>query len=148
LACSYGGRRPLVADISERDAVVAIVAHLELPTESPPIARARSPACGSTCVGNGSGRGGARVLADGSVLVAGGWNAGALWTAERYEYTEPSQLGEPCSLPVDCASTFCVDGVCCDTECTGILRIARRPRAVAKPRGHGHGGASVIPRRP
>ena len=38
-----GGRRAIVADISERDVVVAILAHLGLPTEAPPIARARSP---------------------------------------------------------------------------------------------------------
>ena len=34
----------VVADISERDVVVAILAHLGLPTEAPPTARARSPA--------------------------------------------------------------------------------------------------------
>jgi hypothetical protein len=43
LACPCGGRRAIVADISERDVVVAILAHLGLPTEAPPIARARSP---------------------------------------------------------------------------------------------------------
>jgi hypothetical protein len=44
LACPCGGRRAIVADISEREVVVAILAHLELPTEAPPMARARSPA--------------------------------------------------------------------------------------------------------
>jgi hypothetical protein len=43
LDCSCGGRRAIVGDISERDVVVAILAHLKLPTEAPPIARARSP---------------------------------------------------------------------------------------------------------
>jgi hypothetical protein len=43
LACPCGGRRYIVADIIERDVVVAILAHLGLPTEPPPIARARSP---------------------------------------------------------------------------------------------------------
>jgi hypothetical protein len=33
-----------VAEISERNVVVAIVAHLKLPTEALPLARARSPA--------------------------------------------------------------------------------------------------------
>jgi hypothetical protein len=33
-----------VADISEREVIVALLAHLALPTEAPPIARARSPA--------------------------------------------------------------------------------------------------------
>ena len=43
LACPCGGRRAIVADLSERDVVVAILAHLGLPTEAPPLARARSP---------------------------------------------------------------------------------------------------------
>lgn len=37
-------RTTKLADISERDIVVAILAQLELPTEAPLIARARSPA--------------------------------------------------------------------------------------------------------
>jgi hypothetical protein len=40
-ACPCGGRRAIVSDISEREVIVAILAHLELPTEAPP--RARSP---------------------------------------------------------------------------------------------------------
>ena len=43
LACPCGGRRAIVADISDREVVVAILAHLGLPTEAPPLARARSP---------------------------------------------------------------------------------------------------------
>ncbi|XYI02126.1 hypothetical protein ACMHYB_21055 [Sorangium sp. So ce1128] len=45
LACPCGGRRRLVADISEREVIVAILKHLGLPSEPPPIARARSPNC-------------------------------------------------------------------------------------------------------
>jgi hypothetical protein len=44
LACPCGGRRAIVADISDRNVVVAILAHLGLPTEAPPIARAQRPA--------------------------------------------------------------------------------------------------------
>jgi hypothetical protein len=44
LACRCGGRRAIVGEISEREVVVAILAHLGLPTEAPPMARARSPA--------------------------------------------------------------------------------------------------------
>ena len=44
LACPCGGRRVIVSDISEREVIVAILAHLGLPTEAPPVARARSPA--------------------------------------------------------------------------------------------------------
>jgi Rhodopirellula transposase DDE domain len=57
LACPCGGRRAIVADISDRNVVVAILAHLGLPTEAPPIARARSPAFAVRVNGNGSGRG-------------------------------------------------------------------------------------------
>ena len=43
LACPCGGRRRVLADISEPDVVVAILAHLGLPTKPPPLARARAP---------------------------------------------------------------------------------------------------------
>jgi hypothetical protein len=43
LACPCGGRRRLIADISEPDVIVAILSHLGLPTEPPPLARARGP---------------------------------------------------------------------------------------------------------
>jgi hypothetical protein len=43
LGCPCGGRRAIVADISEREVVVATLAHLGLPPFAPPIARARSP---------------------------------------------------------------------------------------------------------
>ena len=43
LACPCGGRRAIVADISDSEVVVAILAHLGLPPFAPPIARARSP---------------------------------------------------------------------------------------------------------
>jgi Putative transposase len=45
LACLCGGRLRILADISERDAIAAILAHLGLPTEAPPLSRARSPSC-------------------------------------------------------------------------------------------------------
>jgi hypothetical protein len=44
LTCDCGGHRAIVGDISERGVIVAILAHLGLPTEAPPMARARSPA--------------------------------------------------------------------------------------------------------
>ena len=43
LACSCGGRRAIVADISASEVVVAILAHLGLPPFAPPLAQARSP---------------------------------------------------------------------------------------------------------
>ena len=44
LACPCGGRRSVLADINDPSVVTAILAHLGLPTQPPPIARARSPA--------------------------------------------------------------------------------------------------------
>jgi hypothetical protein len=43
LACPCGGRRRIVSDVQERSAVVAILEHLALPAEAPPLARARDP---------------------------------------------------------------------------------------------------------
>ena len=43
LSCPCGGRRFVVADITDRDVAAAILGHLGLPTQPPPIARARSP---------------------------------------------------------------------------------------------------------
>ena len=44
LACRCGGTRTIVADISDSEVVVALLAHLGLPPFAPPTARARSPA--------------------------------------------------------------------------------------------------------
>lgn len=44
LTCDCGGHRAIVGDISEREVMVAILAHLGLPAEARPRARARSPA--------------------------------------------------------------------------------------------------------
>jgi hypothetical protein len=46
VACPCGGRRRVVADIgqrAQREAIVALLTHLGIPTEPPPIARARDP---------------------------------------------------------------------------------------------------------
>jgi hypothetical protein len=34
----------------------------------------------------------------------------------------PKSNGQPCSMNNECVSTHCVDGVCCDTNCTGSCR--------------------------
>ena len=46
LACPCGGRRYVVAEINERDAIVAILNHLGLEPDPPTIARARDPTDG------------------------------------------------------------------------------------------------------
>jgi hypothetical protein len=43
LACPCGGRRRVVANIDDPVVVSAILSHLGLPTEAPPLARARGP---------------------------------------------------------------------------------------------------------
>ncbi len=55
----------------------------------------------------------ATLLPNGRVLVAGGNSSGSpTSTAELYEY-------QTCSVNNDCASGYCVDGVCCNSACTG-----------------------------
>jgi hypothetical protein len=43
LACPCGGRRHVVAEINEREAIVAILTHLGIDPDPPPMARARDP---------------------------------------------------------------------------------------------------------
>ena len=43
LACACGGRRRILADVTDRQVVVAILEHLGLPTQAPAVARARDP---------------------------------------------------------------------------------------------------------
>lgn len=43
LSCPCGGRRALLADVTDAATVTAILAHLGLATEPPPVARARDP---------------------------------------------------------------------------------------------------------
>ena len=57
------------------------------------------------------------LLADGRVLVAGGFHQA---TAEIYALGQP---GDPCNAGVECAGGVCADGVCCDQACdTGCRR--------------------------
>src|ERR1700687_4519815 len=41
-------------------------------------------------------------------------------------------LGELCSANTDCASTFCVGGVCCNSACTGRLQSCTLPGQVGR----------------
>jgi hypothetical protein len=43
LACPCGGRRRVLAEMTDRDAIVAVLLHLGLDPDAPPIARARDP---------------------------------------------------------------------------------------------------------
>jgi hypothetical protein len=42
LACPCGGRRQILADITEHDVIVALLSHLGLNAEALPVARARA----------------------------------------------------------------------------------------------------------
>jgi len=55
----------------------------------------------------------AEALAGGAVLVAGGEHQS---TAEIYR---PTAGGNPCEVGPQCASGYCVDGVCCNETCSG-----------------------------
>jgi hypothetical protein len=45
LACPCRGRRRILADVTDPEVVASILRHLNLPTEPPPVARARDPTC-------------------------------------------------------------------------------------------------------
>ncbi|WP_437684007.1 Kelch repeat-containing protein [Sorangium sp. So ce131] len=53
-------------------------------------------------------------LGSGQVLIAGGKNDNVLASAELFS---PLPTGAPCTLPGECQTGFCVDGVCCTTAC-------------------------------
>ena len=57
------------------------------------------------------------ALADGRVVIMGGQDdVDPLADTEIFEVQAP---GPSCALGFECASGFCVDGVCCDTACDG-----------------------------
>jgi hypothetical protein len=39
-------------------------------------------------------------------------------------------IGDPCGCGADCASNFCVDGVCCNTACTETCKTCAAPSAM------------------
>ena len=61
----------------------------------------------------------ATALLSGNVLVAGGDNLSGdpPLSAACEVYASSGLPGQPCMSGADCQSTFCVDGVCCNTVC-------------------------------
>ncbi|WP_438039111.1 MYXO-CTERM sorting domain-containing protein [Sorangium sp. So ce128] len=60
------------------------------------------------------------ALSDGTALVgAKGDNDKGNSSGSAYVYVMQKTSGEPCATGAECASGFCVDGVCCDTACGG-----------------------------
>ena len=60
----------------------------------------------------------ATLLDEGQVLVAGGFDGGAFVSNADLYLPSQSELGEDCTVGVQCHSGFCADGVCCDSACT------------------------------
>jgi hypothetical protein len=48
----------------------------------------------------------------------------------------PEALGMPCTTPLDCASRFCADGVCCDAACGTVCTACSKARKGAGKDGH------------
>jgi hypothetical protein len=68
--------------------------------------------CGSyRCVGNAC----RTSCADASDCTASAWCNGTACEAKR-------GLGAPCPGPAACQTGFCVDGVCCDSACSGLCQ--------------------------
>ena len=57
------------------------------------------------------------LLSGNSVLVAGGLSAST--TVQTAAYLYDASFGLGCSSNSQCASGFCVSGICCDSACTG-----------------------------
>lgn len=71
----------------------------------------------------------AAVLLSGSLLVAGGTrdSTGPYASTELFA---PSAVAATCSGNGECASGFCVDGVCCSTACAGQCEACNLPGTV------------------
>ncbi|NUO51295.1 MAG: hypothetical protein HOV80_20765 [Polyangiaceae bacterium] len=68
------------------------------------------------------GRHGMATLADERIVAMGGKGGnsfGSIAVLHTQVYA-PQVDGEPCTLPFQCASGFCVEGVCCDAACDGV----------------------------
>ncbi|WP_437895446.1 MYXO-CTERM sorting domain-containing protein [Sorangium sp. So ce124] len=60
------------------------------------------------------------ALSDGTALVGvHGDDAKGNYAGSAYVYVIHKTSGERCATGTECASGFCVDGVCCDTACGG-----------------------------
>lgn len=70
----------------------------------------------SPVVSHGSGS--ATLLGTGSVVVAGGTDSSTT-TATTHLFAQQAQ-GASCNMNGDCASRYCVDGVCCNSACSSF----------------------------
>ncbi len=68
--------------------------------------------------GGASGSGGSRA-SNGGLSGSGGSRASTGGAPPTDAGTQPPQPNQACTIAAQCASGFCVDGVCCDTACDG-----------------------------
>ncbi len=61
------------------------------------------------------------VAADGNTALVGAYRDGDLGmnSGSVYVFVLQKSNGDPCTVGAECASGFCVDGVCCDSDCGG-----------------------------
>ncbi|MFI5299181.1 MAG: hypothetical protein ACHREM_13880 [Polyangiales bacterium] len=62
---------------------------------------------------------GSAVSISGDVSLVGANQFPASGPGKAYVFSGGAANGDACSLPTDCASMNCTDGVCCNTACTG-----------------------------
>ncbi len=69
----------------------------------------------------------ATSLGDGRVLYAGGDDFGGVSGYAQCEIFDLFSVGETCTSSIECKSEHCIDGVCCDTACTGQCQSCNEP---------------------
>jgi hypothetical protein len=59
-------------------------------------------------------------------------------------------VGQPCGAPNECATSFCTDGVCCETACNGVCEACNLPTVAGKcmPVPDGQDPANECPTQP
>lgn len=77
---------------------------------------------------------GVSIVPSDDTFVAGAWGDDDLGSnaGSAYVFSFGRKQGEPCMADVECASTYCVDGVCCDEACGGGTDSDCRVCSVAK----------------
>src|SRR5579863_3427777 len=84
---------------------------------------------GKSNAGSGGtlGRGGAGgitasggMIGSGGTMAASGGRVGMDGGSPDHSTTMLAGLGQPCTTGAECSSTYCADGVCCNSACAGV----------------------------
>src|SRR5262249_41336211 len=70
-------------------------------------------------------------LPDGSRLATGGFIAAAPYVTTSAELFKLVPNGGACTASGECASRSCVNGMCCDTACTGPCQVCTKAEGAA-----------------